>query len=342
MRALSTNHVPRMFRCAADRALALMCAIVTSLSLPDTTRAEIGAAMAIENSGVIYFSDHTRERLWRVDEHGRLSVHVRHVRTNLIAPHYNGGVMHIDNGLIRVRQFGQTDTVIPPTMVREANMRVLAMDAAGAIVGEREDELVALVPEGVVITLAPVNEAALGPMLAVTLADDGSLYILRRNRLQRISLEDGVGVVTETAIQSSQPFEQVTGMAVLGPMQVAVSDQGRGRIVRIDEAGAVSTLAEAGFGWQPTAVATHEFDVYVLERFGPADGLPLAPTVLADLVGTPRVRRIAQDGEIMTVARISSGTTRGVAIALGLIIILMVYLVLRRRKKSPASLHAYV
>ena len=69
------------------------------------------------------------------------------------------------------------------------------------------------------------------------------------------------------------------------------------RVVRIARDGKVEVVLKAERSWSPTAVAVHGGDVYVLEytnaNGGAADGW------------TPRVRKLARDGKVTTLATIA-------------------------------------
>ena len=78
-----------------------------------------------------------------------------------------------------------------------------------------------------------------------------------------------------------------------------VAATGSRRVLRITPQGQVSTILESESPWQPTGVALHEGDAYVLEWREPeASRLEDRPAWL------PRVRKIAQDGAVSTVATV--------------------------------------
>jgi sugar lactone lactonase YvrE len=86
------------------------------------------------------------------------------------------------------------------------------------------------------------------------------------------------------------------GLAVDVDGTVYAAATGCHRVVRIARDGKVEVVLKAEQSWSPTAVAVHGGEVYVLEytnaNGGAADGW------------TPRVRKLARDGKVTTLATI--------------------------------------
>lgn len=59
--------------------------------------AHIGAAIAVDGQGRIYFVDTTRDRLWRIERSGRLTLLAEQVHTNVIAVTRSGTVRYPDD-----------------------------------------------------------------------------------------------------------------------------------------------------------------------------------------------------------------------------------------------------
>jgi hypothetical protein len=76
----------------------------------------------------------------------------------------------------------------------------------------------------------------------------------------------------------------------------------------------LSRLTDGGIAWFPRGVATDGSAVYILEVLQ-------VPALVADLIGSPRIRRIEPDGSSRLVASIASAPLRlGVATAVALLI----------------------
>ena len=86
------------------------------------------------------------------------------------------------------------------------------------------------------------------------------------------------------------------GLAVESDGTVYAAATGCHRVVRITRDGKVEVVLKAERPWSPTGVAVHGGDIYVLEytnaNGGAADGW------------TPRVRKLARDGKVTTLATI--------------------------------------
>jgi sugar lactone lactonase YvrE len=87
------------------------------------------------------------------------------------------------------------------------------------------------------------------------------------------------------------------GLAVDSDGTVYAAATGCHRVVRITRDGKVEVVLKAERPWSPTGVAVHGDDVYVLEytnaNGGQADGW------------TPRVRKLARDGRVTTLATLA-------------------------------------
>jgi sugar lactone lactonase YvrE len=93
------------------------------------------------------------------------------------------------------------------------------------------------------------------------------------------------------------PLPALRGLAVDKEGTVYAAAQGCHRVVRITRDGKVEVVLKAERPWSPTGVAVHGGDVYVLEytnaNGGPTEGW------------TPRVRKLARDGRVTTLATLA-------------------------------------
>jgi sugar lactone lactonase YvrE len=92
------------------------------------------------------------------------------------------------------------------------------------------------------------------------------------------------------------PLPALRGLAVDPQGTVYAAATGCHRVVRIARDGTVEVVLKAERPWSPTGVAVHRGEVYVLEytnaNGGAADGW------------TPRVRKLARDGKVTTLATV--------------------------------------
>jgi sugar lactone lactonase YvrE len=92
------------------------------------------------------------------------------------------------------------------------------------------------------------------------------------------------------------PLPAVRGLAVDTEGTVYAAATGCHRVVKITRDGNVKVVLQAERPWSPTAVAVHGGNVYVLEytnaNGGAADGW------------TPRVRKLAHDGKVTSLATV--------------------------------------
>jgi sugar lactone lactonase YvrE len=95
----------------------------------------------------------------------------------------------------------------------------------------------------------------------------------------------------------SLPLPALRGLAVDAEGRVYAAATGCHRVVRIAQDGRVEVVLKAERPWSPTGVAVHGGNVYVLEythaNTGSAEGW------------VPRVRRMAHDGTVTTLATVS-------------------------------------
>ena len=92
----------------------------------------------------------------------------------------------------------------------------------------------------------------------------------------------------------SRPY--LRGLAVSADGSVVVAAAGCGAVVRIAVRGEINPLLRTASPWSPTAVAVSRSGVYVLEYLHTAEESRRA--------WVPRVRRIAPDGTVTTIAAV--------------------------------------
>jgi hypothetical protein len=328
---------------------------------PGLARAQAGWGLGVVN-GEFYFTDLTRGRVVSIDRAGRLRVHHCH---NL-APGYDGNVYGEAVGENRggvgegmavwcVAASGEVSWVMPRTAPPLEGVWI-ARDAAGASYAwqgelDRVSRIVKRTPAGDVVVLAGGDwgqadgrgaDARFGQVGGLAATRDGVIYLTDSGHLRRLDPDgtastlarDLVSVRTGGVPGFAHLFNHSVGLAVSADGRVYVADHYNRRVVRWDAArgaaviwdgaGWLSRLTADGIGWYPGGVAVSGLDVYVLEVLQ-------VPGPVADLVGSPRIRRLAPDGSSALVASVASTPLR-VSVAAVVFALLLGLLVWRRRR----------
>ncbi len=135
---------------------------------------------------------------------------------------------------------------------------------------------------------------------------DGALYGTEATAVHRIAPDGAVSLLARVSLRDCRrvpgdeevPLPNLRGLDVGADGAVYVAASGCGQLLRITPAGEVTTLLRAEHPWAPTGVAVAGRDLYVLEYFHtPGDDRR---------EWLPRVRRLAPDGSVVTVAQIRS------------------------------------
>jgi len=273
---------------------ALLLALATAASA-DSARAQAGWGLGVVN-GEFYFTDLTRGRVVKLDPAGRVRVLIEDVHCHNLAPGYDGRIYGEAVGANRggagdvvavwsLTASGERTWAMPPT-ARPPEGVWIARDAEGnayAWQGEegRTSRIMKRTPAGGAVYVADSGHLRrIGP--------DGAVETLAR---------DAVSLRTGGLPGRADLFNHSMGVAVGDDETVYVADhynlrvvrwgRGRGAVVIWSGADWLSRLTDGGLGWYPGGVAADGADVYVLEVFH-------APGLVADLVGSPRIRRYSR------------------------------------------------
>ena len=328
--------------------------------------AQTGWGLAVQD-GAFTFTDLTRGRIARVESDGRLRVLIPDVHCHNLAPGYDGfiygesvgtnrGGMGDVLGVWRLPPSGELEWVQPPA-ASPADGAWIARDAAGNTYGWRAEgiewRIVRRAPDGsATLSMGRGGEFANVGGLAVSRA--GVLYALDSGDLRRMAADGGVTTLAR-GIASGRTggipgrqdlFNHSVGLAVAeigGQETVLVVDHYNHRVVAWNErdgarvlwstSSRLVRLTNGGLGWQVTGVSVEGGAVYVLEALA-------GPAIVADVVGSPRIRRVGADGRSTIVAHVASAPVRAAAgtLAFG-VVALVLYLGLRRkwrqRRRTP-------
>lgn len=349
-----------MFRSA----LLLALAIIASAS---SAAAQTGWGFAVVD-GDFYFTDLTRGRVVELDRVGRLRVLLEDVHCHNLAPGYDGRIYGEAVGTNRggvggivavwsLTPSGERAWMMPPTAAPVEGVWIArdAADNSYAWQGEegRASRIVKRTPAGAVIALAGDGwgqadgrgtAAQFGRVGGLAVTPGGVVYVADSGHLRRIDLDGTVLTLARDAVSPktgglpgrADLFNHSLGVAVGSDETVYVVDHYNQRVVRWDRArGAVviwngenwlSRLTGGGIGWYPGGIAAAGEDVYVLEVLQ-------VPAFAADLVGSPRIRRIAPDGSSTLIASVASAPLRAGMVMFAAAVVFGV-LMWRRRRRS--------
>ena len=291
-------------------------ALTVSLLLPVQTNAHPGSGIAVDRQGNVYFVD-TGGGVWKIDRNGRLSRHQ--------GPAYHWMAVDLDGKLkdVRMPSFSLNDATV--TRVGEDPALILSSDFP-VVVG-RDGSLYypwhgfrgsgdrvrvfRLRPSGettVLITLPDSSEGrALRWLNGIASGPDGSIYFTENKAVRKISPHGELSTVADNiSLTGCISIPGVSGH--LGPYlrgldvdasgHIYVAANGCGRVLKITTEGQIISILNSTSPWSPTGVAVSGKDLYVLEYLH-TEGDNRREWL-------PRVRKLAADGRVSTVAEIKS------------------------------------
>jgi len=172
----------------------------------------------------------------------------------------------------------------------------------------RNLEVSRLTPDGNVTSLVSdlnVTTEKLGGIRGLASGPDGAIYLSCPSAVLKIKPDGVVSTLVHPITlndcdkdpQDSSAAPGLRGLAVDSRGAVIVAATGCRRVVKIGPDGKIATVLKAESPWSPTGVAIHGEDVYVLE-YSHANSEKHEDW-------QPRVRKLAQDGKITTLATLS-------------------------------------
>ena len=329
--------------------------------------AQTGWGLAPDSRGGFTFSDITRDCVWRADAQGHLRLMLDRVHCHTLVPGYDGVVYGEDVGggsragnllgLWKLASDGRRIDLLPVTLipdpavwlVRDATGNSYAWD--GNPNNRGTSRILRRSPEGHVAAFAggdwgfadgSAAQARFGQVQAMAATPDGVLYLVDDGNLRRILIDGTVSTLAHDLVSGAAGglpgrgglWNHSMGMAVDAAQRAYIVDYSRDRIVRfhvnegakeVHHSGGIGNrISGSSWGWRPTGVSVHAGEFYVMEDW------PL-PTLLADLVGSPRILRIAPDGSAETLASVSSTGVRFVAVTVLVGVIVLLARFFRRR-----------
>ena len=306
-----------------------LAVILLASLLAGSALAHPPSGIVVDQEGAIYFSD--LEQIWKIDAAGTLSivvagVHGRH--THQLVMDEAGNLYGEDityqpadkrwiSSIWRITPGGAFTYILPPTsnppkglsMFRDREGNTYAVEQNNNL--KRETLLLRRSPDGTVTLLAGGSyghadgrgrEAKFKSIGGMAWGADGTLYLTDSGTLRKVT-KDGVVTTVARDLDAVSPSLDsreailpggLMGLAVDAQHNVYIADFKHRRLLKITPDGKASTVLNMEPPWSPTGVAVADGNLYVLEQ-----GFTLPATYSG-----PRVRKIASDGKITTLATI--------------------------------------
>jgi sugar lactone lactonase YvrE len=282
-----------------------------ALALMPSTYAHPGSGIAVDAQGNIYFVD-TGRGVWKANPNGDLTL-ISGTAYHWLALDEKG---HFARNNLGSFDRGSFERVTPagavPTVVISSDYPIVVGADGGLYyvpfkkTGPRE--LVRRKYDGLrSVFVALPADTSREPMLwvnGIAAAPDGSLYVADNDAVRRIEASGSISTMA-VAIDGSEcrdplpdapKLPYLRGLAVARSGVVYAAANGCRSVVSIPPKGAVRIILKAERPWSPTGVAILGEDLYVLEYIHtPGDDRK---------AWIPRVRKVASDGRVTTVASI--------------------------------------
>jgi sugar lactone lactonase YvrE len=284
---------------------------------PARSLAHPGSGIVVDDRGNVFFQDTTAKTVWRIDPAGRLSEYHVGIGGHWMCLDPAGSFSRVQPAYFgRITPTGQKPAIIvadggsPIAVCRDGNLYYATNPAKG---GAGKDPLSPGALD--VVRATPGGERALfsadfGRMLE-RLADgitglaagpDQSLYVATVTAVLRVKMDGAVTVVAgrievPDCDQDCERPPFLRGLCVDADGTVYAAATGCRRVLKISPNGQVQSVLKSEKPYSPTGVALHAGEVYALEYTNPNGA--------ADQGWLPRVRKVARDGKVSTLATIS-------------------------------------
>lgn len=273
-------------------------------------------AIVADDKNQIYVSD--LEKIWKIDAQNRVSVFSeRHTHEmaidrsgNLLGEdlHYEPATQKFTSALWKIAPNGKFFYILAPTETPPQGISIWKNPAGATFyfgqteTEPRENFLLKRAANGDVKVLLGDRQKALQHRQIVpysfggmTFAPDGSLYVKNSTDIWKVTTDDKVSVfVGKEQISTVAPGMILFGLAVDAENNVYTADYNNKKTLKIAPDKKISVVYQSEPNWSPTGVYYGNKNLYVLEY----------KSVPVNANSVVRVRRIAADGKISTLATI--------------------------------------
>jgi sugar lactone lactonase YvrE len=319
----------------APRLRVPLALLLLPLFSPHTAAAHTGIGIAVDSARhCVYFSDPSRNRIWKIEADGRLSVFANEKHGSSLFLDRSGNLYldHFSTHLLRITPQGDTSEIISTqARLRQAGEWAVFLGtdgegnlyfAAGTELQKGGREILRLSPRGVETLAGGTRGYADGfgrnaqftGVMAAAWAPDGMLYLADGNAIRKLAPDGRVTTLAGSPAEgdadgprAAARFRDPRRMCFGEDGALYVADMGNRRVRHVAMDGHVSTLSTSGLMWEAAGVECAGGSVYVLEN-----GRVPVPGWTG-----PRVRRVMPDGQTMVLVTLR-GWTRGSTILAGM------------------------
>jgi sugar lactone lactonase YvrE len=301
-----------------NRPIATTIFVVGAFAMPTcTVSAHPSSGIVVDQQGQVFFQDMLGVAIWKIDARGKLTKYRDNLSGHWMALDAEGSFSRARIPYFRrITPDGEKPALVvadggsPIAVGQDGRLYYLCgfsrtnpADPGGSLIGRMS-------PDGKLTVLTPgLKETVekLGGITGLAAGPDGFLYAACRSAVLKIA-PDGTARALVRPVEVADcdedypdgnrdlPLPALRGLAVDTDGMVYAAATGCHRVLKIARDGKVIVVLKAERPWSPTSVAVHGGNVYVLEytnaNGGPADGW------------TPRVRKLARDGTVTTLATI--------------------------------------
>jgi hypothetical protein len=291
--------------------------VITSIALgAQPTSAHPSSGIVVDQQGQVFFQDIVGSAIWKIDVQGNLTKYYDKLGGHWMVLDSNGSFARAD--LKRVKRI--TPPGAKPALLVADGGAPIVVNADGNLYyghtvldgGKVEVGLTRFSPEGKQSLFAPDLKKTLEKrddgVFGLASGPNDSVYVSTWDSVLRVNHDGTVTTVVRPVVvedcdkdpadhEASNRLPYLRGLAVDASGTVYAAATSCHRLLKIEPSGKVESILKSERPWSPTGVAVHHKAVYVLE-YTNANGGP-------DEGWLPRVRRLAPDGKVTTLATIS-------------------------------------
>jgi sugar lactone lactonase YvrE len=273
-----------------------------------TLIAHPGSGIVVDAYGQVYFTD-TGKGVWKIELSGKLTF-LPSSRFHWMA------IDHAGRFAASAKEFGQyfervTAQSKPVLILCSDFPNVIGKDGNMYYADTRPGttSIIRRTPDGQETVLA--KDKIFQFISGITVGNDGSLYFTEAsnagaNTVRRITMKGKISIIATYSAKpaANLPLETepsyCRGLAIDPTGTIYVAATGSRSVIKISPQGKVTTILQVNAPWTPTGIAVFNGSVYVLEWHDVSrENLEVRTAYI------PRVRKIAADGTVSTIAMVS-------------------------------------